>query len=171
LHLGESFIIYHCFTCRCDTMVLRLDEWRRIEEEGRRRAFEKDKLPLSDPSFLERLGMEAEKSGRDLGKAIGEAALALSAVADVCLADRIPREDCQVPDYAREVMRKLDEVARRELGRRCTWLLGIKEPYNLSSAINDITACFHRLIEVEEAGSSALTRVGRRVFVREYSGP
>jgi len=41
----------------------------------------------------------------------------------------------------------MDEEHERLAGKRCTWLLGVKEPYTLSAAINDLTSCFHRLME------------------------
>lgn len=51
----------------------------------------------------------------------------------------------------REVVQALSEVdraARVALGKRCTWLLGHAVEYTYSAALNDFTACYHRLLEL-----------------------
>lgn len=40
----------------------------------------------------------------------------------------------------------LDETAKKVFGIRCTYMFGIFKPYPLTAAVNDLTACFHTLI-------------------------
>ena len=46
-----------------------------------------------------------------------------------------------------ETLKRVDKASEKLFGSRCTWLLGVKEPYTASALINDLTACFHRVID------------------------
>ncbi len=129
---------------------------RRLEEEGRERASRLDELPRNDASFLSRM---AEVAGRskyeEFGQAIARAATALSIPAEFCMHDGITRRECWVPGYVVQELKAVDAIAKKVIGNRCTWLLDRVRgrEYNLAMAMNDLTACFHRLIELEEAPS------------------
>ena len=40
----------------------------------------------------------------------------------------------------------LDDAAKKVFGTRCTYMFGIFKPYPLTAAVNDLTACFHALV-------------------------
>jgi len=135
---------------------------KKLEEEGRRIAFERER-EVGDEVFdwLEEVASVAEKltwffdevaeAGKwgDLAYRIREVAEELQYDAEACI--RKKRGECVVSNFTKRKMRDLDYdywlASRRE---RCTWLLGVKEPYTLAAAINDLTACFHRALEKAE---------------------
>ncbi|MCS7387084.1 MAG: hypothetical protein NDF55_10245 [archaeon GB-1867-005] len=59
-------------------------------------------------------------------------------------------------------LRGVDKVAEQIWGRRCTWLRGVVEPYTLTAAINDCTACYHRLIEYFREKIGPLRKVSEK---------
>ena len=78
-------------------------------------------------------------------------------IADACVA--LPREKCNAthPELSenfalvKDRLRETDRTYRKLTGKeRCTWLLGVKEPYTFNATVNDATACLHRLIELVE---------------------
>jgi len=155
-------------------LVSRL-EWlvkdmERLEEQGRARAYRRDELPRNDSEWaldvsrvsnevadallklseqLEERGESASRLGRlyFFADDVGAAAYRLSDVASQCLRDRRSRGECVVDEWSKSYFKAMDEAYERATGKRCTWLLGVKEPYTLSAAINDLTSCFHRLME------------------------
>jgi len=141
-----------------------LELWRRLEEEGRERASRRDEVPRNDVSFLDRITQVVKTSKfTDFASAISASAVAISIPAEMCYKERIPRGECPIPDFVVETMKLMDESARKVIGNRCTWLLGRSDRYNLSTALNDLTACFHRLLELEERSSGKLKQISERV--------
>ena len=135
---------------------------RRLEEEGRRIAFEREREVGGEvfdwiegvTSIADRLTWffdevaEASRWG-DFAYRIREVAEELRYDAEACLHKR--RGECIVSGLTKRKMKDLDydywRATRRE---RCTWLLGVKELYTLTAAVNDLTACFHRALEEAE---------------------
>ena len=129
------------------------DFWM-LEEEGRKRSSGFGEIPFNDVSFLERLSRRVRDLAKrkseleEFSEAISQAATALSIPAEMCMHEGTTREDCTVPQYVIEEMRRVDEASRKLFGRPCTWLLGRRSrEYNLSLALNDLTACYHRVLE------------------------
>ena len=61
--------------------------------------------------------------------------------------------ECELLNVGKRSIERMDDLFRKSIGKkydgtRCTWLFGVKEPYTLSAAINDVTSCFHRVIDL-----------------------
>ncbi len=151
-----------------------LERLLRLEEEGRHRALARGEPPRSDAGWLERveeacaeMGEELERLGAGEWAAVADwIALAaegtLRSAAEFCERRGVPRGECPVPPSAQEDLAAVDEAFRAAGGgTRCTWLLGEAEPYTLSAAINDLTSCFHRVVERLQDLSKAFRRVGK----------
>jgi len=139
-----------------------VEKAKRLEEEGRRIAFEREKpVGVEEIDWLEEVASVAEKLAwffdevaeaerwGDFAYRIREVAEELRYDVEAC--SRKKRGECAVSDFTMRRMGNLDYDYRRASKReRCTWLLGVKEPYTLTAAINDLTACFHRALEKAE---------------------
>jgi len=140
-----------------------LDKWKRLEESGRQRASRRDEPPFGDMDFLFEIADAAYDMRSILRKinmrdwssfagALEDTALILARKAGSCERQREYRGSCFIDP---EPFEWLDKSYKEASGKeRCTWLRSVKKPYDLASGINDLTACFHRLIEkiTEEAG-------------------
>jgi len=136
--------------------------FRDLEEEGRRRAFEREDTPKNDKQFFEKI-MASSRIMRDelrelnmkrearLPGYVGMVAEYAFPVADHCEGANIPRKDCVITPQNQGVLWSLIEdvntVSLELLKRKCTFLWGEREPYNLPSLLNDVTACYHRGLE------------------------
>jgi hypothetical protein len=70
-------------------------------------------------------------------------------------------------DRVEAEMKSLDEIYRMASGkRRCTWLVGVKRPYTLSAAVNDLAACLHRAVERAEEFLASWEREGKCMWRR-----
>ena len=155
-----------------------VEKAKRLEEEGRRIAFEREKpVGVEEIDWLEEVASvadklawffdevaEAERWG-DLAHRIRKVAQELQY--DVGACTRKKRGECIATHYTRREMAALDDDYWRASGReRCTWLLGVKEPYTLTAAINDLTACFHRALEKAEEHLKKWEVEGKCVWVK-----
>ena len=131
-----------------------------LEEKGRSLAYKREEEVSfeEDSNFLEELSLALydindvafRSRHADVHKFSGEIRDTLNeADKDVykCVMKSKKRSDCVIGEKVKNSLLKVDETSERIIGKKCTWLLGVKEPYNLSSFWNDITSCFHRLIE------------------------
>jgi len=151
-------------------------ELRELEREGRERAYDDQSVPIGDIEFLDRIRKSVMriKKYSDFTDAISEAAIGISVLADLCKAEGIPRRECRPMERnferaLRESMRKMDMAYKKYSGEGCTWLSNDpRNPFNLSVAINDLTACLHRLIELEE--KAVQKRIGRKSAIVEFRG-
>jgi len=139
-----------------------VERGKKLEEEGRRIAFEREREVGGEvfewikdmASVAEKLTWffdEVAEAGKwgDLAYRIREVAEELWYDAEACV--RKKRGGCVVSDFTKRKMGNLDYDYWLASGReRCTWLLGVKEPYTLTAAVNDLTACFHRALEKAE---------------------
>ena len=139
-----------------------VERGKKLEEEGRRIAFEREREVGGEvfewikdmASVAEKLTWffdEVAEAGKwgDLAYRIREVAEELWYDAEACV--RKKRGECVVSDFTKRKMGNLDYDYWLASGReRCTWLLGVKEPYTLTAAVNDLTACFHRALEKAE---------------------
>jgi len=134
-----------------------LKRWWDLEAEGRERASRRDEVPRNDALFLEALESSAREVGELLGalesdkwakmaNTLAMIAKSLKLDAFVCKEKGIPRKDCYIPSV-NALMTELDEYSEELTGKRCTWLRGRVEKYSLSAVLNDLTACFHRMLE------------------------
>ncbi len=106
-------------------------------------------------------GLEARIVANSLLDALGS----LSTVRMKCNFIQTPRGKCVVDDKTKDWLRRVDVAFASQFGgKRCTWLLGEQEPYMFSAAINDVTACFHRLIERAREKSKNYRSSGRCVW-------
>jgi len=163
-----------------EDLELLIPDMERLEAEGRERAYHREEPPRGDASWareVERVAGEAERwlgGAADDAWAVSEelagqltrlkvladlieyAALHLGVEAERCESLGKARGECEVSSELAGALRMVDEAYGRLAGegKRCTWLLGVKEPYTLSAAINDLTSCFHRLLDAvrEKAG-------------------
>ena len=142
-----------------------IPEMERLEAEGRERAFHRERLPENDftwASDVERVAKDLKVLFRGLAEALDKpelykysaladwiayAAYHAGSEAERCMDERLSRGGCTVDEATVRSLRRVDQQYESITGKRCTWLLGVKEPYTLSAAINDLTACFHRLLE------------------------
>jgi len=155
---------------------LLFERLRRLEEEGRRRAARRDEPPYSDVGWLDEvrdasldLAEELERLGdMDFAEVADWISLAsegaLRDTARRCAARGIPRGECLVPPAAQSDLEAIDEAYERATGKRCTWLLGEIENYTLSAALNDLTSCFHRVMERYEDLAGGYERKGKCLF-------
>lgn len=167
-----------------------------VEAEGRRRASERDELPESDADFLNDMkhaardlasrlskyqeAVSGEESKRldtlkTLGKMVRNAAEGLRRRATICLGRGEPRKDCILDEDEMLMMKWMDSASKLAIGKRCTWLLGEVEPYNLSSALNDLTACYHRFLEKSmefiDRVEDRVEAVGKCLWRKERTNP
>jgi len=136
--------------------------FRDLEEMGREKAFKSDELPESDKVFFEKI-MASSRIMRDELRELNmkkEARLPLyvslvaeysAPIADHCEGAKIPRKDCVITPQNQGVLWSLIEdvntLSLELIKRKCTFLWGEREPYNLPSLLNDVTACYHRGLE------------------------
>lgn len=80
-----------------------------------------------------------------------------------------PRYSVVLGKDIEDALRKVDAASEDIWGKRCTWLLGHVEQYTFSAALNDFTACYHRLLEkvTELVG---FTDVEKRITVHPGAG-
>ena len=154
--------------------ISKVEEYMLLEEEGRRRAADRDSLPVGDEDFLGRLEVAAEEIGVDLYQEgfeeeskFADNVLFLSFVAASrardCLTRGLRRGVCPVAvkvgdkwfdpftldEYIAEValLDALDENSKRFVNSRCTYLKGEISPYTWSAFLNDLTSCYHTLLD------------------------
>ena len=158
-----------------------LEEMRRAEERGREWAYHRERpfvrIALKDEvvrpmmesleSLLKEMekikagvpekGDEFEAFVKRLRRAVDEVEAAMYYEgADLydCVRTGVPIGECtSIDESVVRMLRRVDEASERLFGRRCTWLLGVKEPYTFSALLNDLTACYHRAIDfIEKEG-------------------
>ena len=141
-----------------------LTRFKMLEEDGRQRAYDRDSIPKNDSAFLEDIMVTARTMRNELREDsqdeksrlpswVAMVATYTLPIAEHCEGAKIARKDCLITeksssDYLRSLIREMDNESRKILQKRCTFLFGEVEPYNLSSCINDITACYHRSLEL-----------------------
>jgi hypothetical protein len=151
-----------------------LARFKKLEEEGRQRAMERDSLPKGDSEFLSKME-EAAREMSNYFAPIGEEAFArfanrLSDVASMprtrvwhCESEGKRRSDCDMSSLEPDVA-VLDTHFGNTVTigpKRCSFLRGEVDPYNLSSMLNDLTACFHRGIEKFEETATTWHKEGK----------
>ena len=152
-----------------------LEEMRRAEERGREWAYHRERpfvrIALKDEvvrpmmesleSLLKEMekikagvpekGDEFEAFVKRLRRAVDEVEAAMyyeGADLYECVRTGVPIGECtSIDESVVRMLRRVDEASERLFGRRCTWLLGVKEPYTFSALLNDLTACYHRAID------------------------
>lgn len=154
-------------------MVYAIDDLLRIESDGRRRAVDRDSPPVDDVFFLENVSRASfeiadkmEEFGLDkegnFGFWLAGAAEYAIPIASKCEKEKVPRGECIVAkmlngewveptgDYSLPFhgLKRADTYSMEVTGRRCTYLRGEIDPYPLSAFLNDLTACFHTLIDI-----------------------
>lgn len=67
-------------------------------------------------------------------------------------------------DVAEKKLERVDRLAKQIFKKKCTWLRGEIKPYNLTSAVNDATACFHRIIEYLEKKFETGKKISEKCF-------
>jgi hypothetical protein len=154
-----------------------IERFKALEEEGRRRAYERDAIPKSDEDFLFRLSAEADQMAGvfhdfDLTKEsimadmIETAARYGARAARYCEFFNIPRSECIVAkkvqkngetdwvtvdgdhSWAYDALWTADNKSMQIIGRRCSYLRGELDDYNEAAFLNDITSCFHTLMDI-----------------------
>jgi len=151
----------------------KIEDWMQLEKEGRRRAYNREAPPYGDVEFLKKIKSAAKTiSGRffdlDLPRDYWLLADLVGSVADEsqkqvreCIVSDTPRKDCVMAkrdddtwrtekkgiSYAFYDLEMADEASKRLIGRRCTYLRGSIDPYNESAFLNDLTACFHVILD------------------------
>jgi hypothetical protein len=156
-------------------LIKYVERARRLEEEGRRIAFEREK-PVGDEVLQWLDDVDATTVGlRDfLEKVVGERVWARFAdwigwMAEVvkseatdCKARGAKIGECAMSERVELEMEGLDEIYKSASGKkRCTWLVGVKKPYTLSAAVNDLAACLHRAVERAEEFLASWEREGK----------
>lgn len=145
-----------------NTLSISISKLYELEKKGREEAAKREEAPteatvdllydMRDKSFRVAL-ISSDLGDEEISRFANNlyySSIALKYPAEECKDKNIPKKDCLISEEAINRLKLLDETSKRIIGKRCTWLLGVKEPYTLSSGINDITACFHRLIELVE---------------------
>jgi hypothetical protein len=154
-----------------------IERFKALEAEGRSRAYEIDQIPHDDQDFLYRLSAEAKDMSRvfddfDLTKEsimadmIETAARYGAFAARYCEFYSIPRRECIVAkkvqkngetdwvtvdedhSWAYDALWTADNKSTQIIGRRCSYLRGELDVYNESAFLNDITSCFHTLMDI-----------------------
>ena len=153
---------------------LTLEELNAIESEGRKRAFNRDDLPLGDGHFLammanasEQIAWDMEVENPDLYElafSIANAARFGIEDASRCESEAIPRKNCEVNYRTKIMLHNVDDKSERAIGRRCTYLLGQVDFYGLSAFLNDITACFHVALDLYKSTRDEWVRMGKCVW-------
>lgn len=147
--------------------MVKLEVLREIEERGRALASDRD-APISKQHFewlydVKKKGEESayayfvtgkgqDKRYEALSFYVAEAADALLDDIRRChLATALPEEkklkDCKVTEKFKDWQETADTMCKSLFNVRCSYLLGVKEPYVASAAINDLTATYHRLLD------------------------
>ena len=148
-----------------------LIRYKALEEEGRQRASDRDKKVMDDDSFLARLSQasnEMSKYFRRLGEeefssfanTLSSASSGAELVVWKCATASKTRGDCDASNRESSV-EAVDEASKRAIKQRCSFLRGVVSPYNLSSMLNDLTACFHRNIEQYEESARRWHKEGK----------
>lgn len=140
------------------------EKFSALEEDGRRRASERDSIPQGDENFLQRMEdysnqmgqyfqkMEAPKFATFMGK-VGSAAYYNTTAVWKCINGGKTRAECPTTEPVKEKLRDVDFYSKEAIGKRCTWMLddstfdSPESPYTLNKFLNDLTACFHRGVE------------------------
>jgi hypothetical protein len=146
---------------------------KRLEEEGRRQAFERDK-PASDALDWFREVFKVTNEMHDIFEGMGERVWANVAwdigdaavdaqynVYDCIREELYTKGECPVKPIVKDTLERADRRHESITGRRCTWLRDVVEPYVMSAAINDMTACLHRCIEKLEELSASYVKEGK----------
>lgn len=139
-------------------------EMRKLEERGREIAYHRAEINsverarswIWDLMFIYSKIMTGFKKFANIIEDINQyieqlrmASIYLDRDLSECEARGIDRlKDCKITDYTVNEMMKLDRKCKSLVGERCIYLSF--EPTTASAAINDLTACFHRLIEYLE---------------------
>jgi hypothetical protein len=139
-----------------------IDKGWRLEERGRHVAFHSDAIVgfedlnwLSDLADMLRDLSELFEDGglrgwADLVRDLASVARSLREDARECSEYGLRRRECRVSHRTESSLREADRKHKRLTGQSCAWLIGAETPYMYSSAANDLTACFHRLLESAE---------------------
>jgi len=138
----------------------RLSKYRELEEEGRELAFKRDEVvSYDDLEFVTKLVPVLKEIEDEYGAIFGDRFKAV-ATALLLAAGRLMNEvtrtswkerrgEHRVGEELKKALEEVDKAYEQLTGKeRCTWLRGVVEPYTLSAAYNDITACYHRLVEI-----------------------
>jgi len=154
-----------------------LYEGRRLEELGRKIAYERDKIiDTEDLEFLRGVELIAYKIGEKLyelqrdrdwfrmGEHISQAATSLLPVVGALMLEK-RRGEVIVPTHVQDSIREVDRFYNMASGEtRCSWLLNLVTPYRYPSAVNDITACFHRMLEEYSVKVGNWVREGKCIW-------
>lgn len=126
----------------------------------------KDALPKTIPSrWEEEEAVKELKNIDELASAVKDAAFSLSMDIYYCQEKGATRKGCEVSEQTYEKIDNIDEVyGKISGGKRCSWMKGVKHPYNLASALNDLTACYHRLVEMIGRVSRAVSDISKKCF-------
>lgn len=171
-----------------------IERFKATEEEGRRRASEREDLPQNDALFLQKVYFQAkmmEERFDEFGL-YNEARLAEMvkmaaywAVPEVraCILGNIRRKDCIIARRELEdgmvwwkdlsgheslpyaSLHSADTSSIKLTGRRCTYLRGAIDPYNESSFLNDLTSCFHTAMDIYRDKLGKWRRKGKCFWV------
>lgn len=154
-----------------------IERFKALEAEGRSRAYERDAIPKSDEDFLFRLSAEADQMAHafddfDLSKEslmadmIEATARYGASAARYCEVFNIPRSECIVAkkvqkngetdwvtvdgehSWAYDALWTADNKSMQIIGKRCSYLRGELDVYNEAAFLNDITSCFHTLMDI-----------------------
>ena len=79
-------------------------------------------------------------------------------------------KDCKISEDTVTAMKLLDENCKKMTGERCVYLS--KEPTTASACVNDITSCFHKLIEYFERtfGKERIEEMGDKYTIMKGAG-
>lgn len=161
-------------------LIKDVERARRLEEEGRRIAFERDR-PVGDEvlQWLDDVGatthglkdffekMMGERGWARFADYLGWAAVVVESEAEKCKKRGAKVGECVMSEQVEEEVKDADKLYRRASGKtRCTWLVGVKKPYTLSAAVNDLTACLHRAVERAEEFLASWEREGKCMWRR-----
>jgi len=158
-----------------------LAHWWKLEAEGRRMASERDEIARKDDWFLKALGNAARKirelftaldlkDWADMSDRISRIARALGGYVFLVCSDE-PRKNCRIPAHIEDDFAELDEYSKKATGKRCTWLRGEVEEYTLPAALNDLTACFHRVLEKVSEYTQRIACEGRCCWLEDNANP
>ncbi|RLI08371.1 hypothetical protein DRO24_01390 [Candidatus Bathyarchaeota archaeon] len=147
---------------KCGVLRTQIYNWRRLEEKGREiisKEYKNPRVQYYDiitwaRALIEKLAPIVNKAREcrmeDEGSALHMVALAarfMTLDAKDCVFFGTPPKKCEVSTPTKTYLHNIDHYCKKILGRKCTWLLGVKEPYTLTAAVNDLDASFHSLME------------------------
>jgi len=150
--------------------------YKDLEEQGRDKAYNRDDLPKSDKDFFEKIAATAQIMRDELAELnmkkesrlplyVGFLARDAMPIADHCEGAKITRKECLVTEKGSPVvwglMGDVNTISLELLKRKCSFLFGEVEPYNLSSLINDVTACYHRALEIHSENVGKWQKEGK----------